>query len=114
MDRFCPECNNKMNASIVGHLCINCGHIQRFHSTSEGLLVNDHDESYGVNSNVNVRIIDKSEKPADKSINKIQAKKSSKIKPQSNLKAKLSSMFVPKISQPHYKQILSQEDIKNN
>ena len=114
MDRYCPECNKRMNPSIVGHLCINCGHIQRFHSTDEASLINTNHESYSANSNVNIRIIDKSKKPTDKPTNKIQAKKSSKIKYQSNLKTKLSSMFVPKISQPHYKQILNKEDTKNN
>lgn len=38
MDRYCPECNSTMNPSLVGYLCINCGHVQRFYSAGESAL----------------------------------------------------------------------------
>lgn len=40
MDRYCPECNSNMTPSLVGHLCINCGHSQRFYATKEATLPN--------------------------------------------------------------------------
>lgn len=38
MDRYCPECNSTMTPSLVGYLCVNCGHTQRFYSAQESAL----------------------------------------------------------------------------
>lgn len=38
MDRYCPECNSTMTPSLVGYLCVNCGHAQRFYSAQESAL----------------------------------------------------------------------------
>jgi len=32
MDRYCPECNSTMTPSLVGYLCPDCGHMQRFYT----------------------------------------------------------------------------------
>ena len=32
MDRYCPECNSTMTPSLVGYLCPDCGHVQRFYT----------------------------------------------------------------------------------
>ena len=34
MDRYCPECNSNMTPSLVGYLCPDCGHMQRFYTMS--------------------------------------------------------------------------------
>lgn len=90
MDRYCPECNSTMTPSLVGHLCINCGHTQRFYSPQESSMTLPTTE---VGPSVA-----SSTKSEPKHTNK---PKKRHTKPNNKIKSTLKRLMVPEIAPPH-------------
>lgn len=87
MDRYCPECNSTMTPSLVGYLCVNCGHLQRFYSANEAGLATP---------------IATKAAPITGSAENPNKPHKSEVKKQNKIKSTLSRLMVPEIAPPHH------------
>lgn len=92
MDRYCPECNSTMTPSLVGYLCVNCGHAQRFYSAQEAALATP--KTPTITSTHSNRTTSKTK---EKHISQPKRKNKSNNKVKSTLKR----LMVPEIAPPH-------------
>lgn len=99
MDRYCPECNSTMTPSLVGYLCSNCGHMQRFYSQSATIQARP--EQVGVDS---VDVTDK--KPITSGQQQSQP---SVTMPNNKVRSTLKRLMVPELAPPHHEQLISYE-----
>lgn len=88
MDRYCPECNSNMTPSLVGYLCVNCGHVQRFYSAQESALV-----SPVIHQQLSPNTSNTSSHP--------KLHKKASTKPQNSVKQTIKRLMVPELSPPH-------------
>lgn len=88
MDRYCPECHSHMTPSLVGYLCVNCGHAQRFYSNTEAAMAKP------------VMPVKNHEPELAKSI-KTEPKNTSKTGKR-QIKSTLKRLMVPELPEPHH------------
>lgn len=90
MDRYCPECNSTMTPSLVGHLCINCGHSQRFYSNQGTTLAGPlpHPAPSPIAT-----------KPQSHQHHK--SPHNTPIKPKNKVKSTLKRLMIPELSPPY-------------
>lgn len=95
MDRYCSECNSNMTPSLVGYLCSECGHVQRFYTDSSALVepLIRRDENISTNVSASDEI--------------------SRSKPTANdneerrkIRSTLKRLMVPELPPPHHEQII--------
>ena len=98
MDRYCPECNSTMTPSLVGYLCANCGHMQRFYS--ESATIQAKPEAISVNS------VDTSDTPVNSSH---PQKYSDESQANNKVRSTLKRLMVPELAPPHHEQLISNE-----
>lgn len=92
MDRYCPECNSNMTPSLVGYLCVNCGHVQRFYSAKGATM----------SAPVAPALIHSSATTPDEHERNHHHKSTQKhAKPKNKVKTTLKRLMVPELAPPH-------------
>lgn len=95
MDRYCPECNSTMTPSLVGHLCTECGHMQRFY-TASAVAPSALDQ-------------DQPTAPAPETITPFESSTSTDTPEQKKIRSTLKRLMVPELSPPHHHQLITGE-----
>lgn len=99
MDRYCPECHSNMTPSLVGYLCVNCGHAQRFYSNTEAAMANP--------------VIPVENPAADAPISANSEPKIESIKGKRQIKSTLKRLMVPELPEPHHHEIIKHESTEH-
>ena len=97
MDRYCTECNSTMTPSLVGYLCPECGHMQRFYSTAtQQPLAKTGTDQLSAGSD---------DEPSDEP--KITTTPNKKeTAGQKKIHSTLKRLMVPELAPPHHEQII--------
>lgn len=97
MDRYCPECNSTMTPSLVGYLCPDCGHMQRFYTMTGTEL-----QSTSIPAASAVDSSDEPEAP-QQSKSKPVSSEAVRSEPRSNngVRNTLKRLMVPELPPPH-------------
>lgn len=90
MDRYCPECNSTMTPSLVGYLCANCGHAQRFYS-AKGMAVTPSAVPSLMHAST----------ATSKDHQRHHTPKHQQAKPKDKVKTTLKRLMVPELAPPH-------------
>lgn len=99
MDRYCPECNSTMTPSLVGYLCSECGHMQRFYAPSPVVSPSPTDQpAY----------------PAPQTPLMSEDPVKNDTPEQRKIRSTLKRLMVPELSPPHHHQIIADESSSTN
>ena len=97
MDRYCPECNSTMTPSLVGYLCPECGHMQRFYTSSMVAPAIDQDNQPAAPSPITTGT--ESQRIANQAPETAEQKK---------IRSTLKRLMVPELSPPHHEQLIAE------
>jgi hypothetical protein len=96
MDRYCPECNSNMTPSLVGYLCPDCGHVQRFYTMTGTQL-----KSTSIPTPKATLGADGPEEDKLPSAVKIDANNEANSNSNNKVRSTLKRLMVPELPPPH-------------
>lgn len=101
MDRYCPECNSSMTPSLVGYLCPDCGHLQRFYTDTATLspATTQKEESLSASTG------------SDTAASDMQASSGTAESPErKKIRSTLKRLMVPELPPPHHEQLIADNE----
>lgn len=101
MNRYCSECNATMTPSLVGYLCPDCGHMQRFYaSATQETMTKNTAEQLSAGSNA---------EQADEPV-MVTAPAKNETPEQKKIRSTLKRLMVPELAPPHHEQIILEDE----